>query len=639
MSLDIFVLDLETRSKDYNMREHAALEAWRVRQGKAEISSCDIRYPDGRIVQLVNDGVYEDFLNKLYHQLGKLEGKVVYAHNAVFDIGWLIASLQPQRCGPVPDVISKIQWRDSMLLYKWLINGQIAERSHFRLALQNLVEKFLDDHPDTPDFVKMKSMNVAAGENEEYWLERGTLDVKMTYALIEKVHHIVPESMRVGLMTEFKCLVPVANSWVTGFKIDKKVLEENEKYYREYKSRVAEELCKPEAMFSSPKQLGNFLFAELGIPPHELTPTGNPSTSSGSLKWMMYNANQRNNSRHADILSKILEAKDAATNYSKYVKTTIEALEHTGDGYIYSSPRLFGTYTGRMTYSNTVTNKDPDTDIRKKFKTSIAMHQIPRKATRVRKMLCAPDGFRISEFDAAAQESRLMALQSKDDTLLNIFKNGLNFHSMTGASIIGMDYDEFEKFRNEENGKGTFTESRQRGKLTNLACNFRISGRALAKQAFEKYDTMIDVSTGNHLVSTFVNSYPGVKGYWERSIMESRARGFSEALGGRRFKLSMWANERWGTESSAIMFPIQGSGAAMKEIAISELFAKLPEFNFALDLHDASFGYVKEELAEEIHKEAENILNSIDYSKYWGEKPSIDLPYDGMMGYNFADVK
>lgn len=635
--LNIGVLDIETRSKVFEMREHGGLEPWRVRHGTSEILSVD--YYDaasGKCIQLVNKDT--DFNNRLIHLLKSLEGKIVFAHNAIFDVAWLIATLQPQRCGPVPPYIKNIQWRDSMLLYKWLINGQIAESSNFSFSLPNLVKKFLADHPDTAEFVKMKSEAGIAGEDVEYWLARGTLDVKMTYELIAKVYNKVPQPMRVGMLTEFECIWPVANSWINGFRIDIDQLEANDKKYSNMKYEIAKQLGTDAGLFSSPKRLGHFLFTELGLSPHGYTPSGNAGTSKGDLMWIEYALKQSGDPKAA-LVRRILEAKEASTIYSKYVKTMKEALNHTGDGYIYSSPRLFGTYTGRMTYSNSVTHKDPDKQTKTKYKTSIAMHQIPRKAKDVRASICPPEGYDILEFDAAGQESRLMALQSRDQTLLDIFTKGLNFHSMTGASIIGMDYDEFENIRNQEKDDGPMTEARQRGKLTNLACNFRISGKALAKQAFEKYDVMIDISTGNHLVKTFSTSYNGVPDYWKKSIYDARTNGFAETYGGRRFKISNWSQERWGSESSAIMVPIQGSGASMKEIAISKLAKEIPEFNFALDLHDASFGYVLSDDAKRVFKEVEEFLNTIDYGPYWGFKPLIQLPYDGKMGQSFADVK
>ena len=474
---DYYTLDFETRAIDTKMSDHAALEPWRRRQGKAEIMSADILRPDGSVLQIVNDD-QKLFSYRLKSALEEMKGHVCFAHNATFDVAWAIADLQPDRCGAIPEFIQNIKWRDTGLLTKWLINGQVAETSHFSISLANLVKTFLPEHPDTPAFLEMKAQGVKAGENTAYWLERGTMDVKMTHALAMKLIQKVPESMRVGIMTEFECIIPVANSWITGFRIDQKLLADNHDYYLGMKSRIAKEIGVSEAMFSSPKQLGKFLFADMSLTPHSYTPTGNAGTSKGDLMWMEYKLRLAGHNDKADILRKILEAKESATIYSKYVKTTYEALAHTGDGFIYSSPRIFGTYTGRMTYSNSTTSKDFETDEKTKFKTSIAMHQIPRKAKRVRQMLLPPEGFMVGELDSAGQESRLMAIRSKDQVMLNIFQRGLNFHSMTGASIIGMEYDVFEERRKAEDGEGYYTEARQRGKLTNLACNFRIGGKA-----------------------------------------------------------------------------------------------------------------------------------------------------------------
>lgn len=627
--MEIFSLDLETRAVNPRFKDHAGLEPWRRRHGTAEIMSCDVYKPDGTSIQIVNDS-QETFTWRLRELLKELKGKTVYAHNATFDIAWLIADLQPHRCGTIPSEVNDVNWRDTGLLVKWLINGQKAETSHFSLALANLVKTFLPEHPDTADFVAMKSEGFSAGENPEYWLQRGSLDVKMTHALAMKYQLKVPVSMRQGLKTEFGCLVPIANSWITGFKVNQNKLDENEHYYREMKSEIAKTLGVSEGVFSSPKQMAALLFGTLGLIPNSRTPTGAPGTSKGDIMWLEYKLKMAGEVQKAGILRKILEAKESATIYSKYVKTMIEALEHTGDGHIYGAPRIFGTYTGRMTYSNSTL---------KKYKTGIALHQIPRKAKRVRESLEPPEGYKVSEFDAAAQESRLMAIRAQEQTMIEIFNNNLNFHSMTGSSIIGMDYEDFEESRQKENDDGPMTEARQRGKLTNLACNFRIGGAALSKQAFEKYEMMIDVPTGNHLVKTFVTKYRGVPRYWDDVVWNSRESGYTEAFGGRRFKLSDWSQYRWATESSAISFPIQGGGASMKEIAISELHKNVPEYVFALDLHDASFGYLKQEHAVEIHKAAEHCLNNIDYSKYWGFTPQVALPYDGKLGSNFAEVK
>lgn len=632
-----FTLDIETRSLDKNMVQHAALEPWRLRQGKAEITSIDVCRPDGSLIQIVHDS--DNWKERVRHLLRELKGESVYCHYTQFDVAWIIAELQSDKCGSIPQEIVDIDWRDSQLLTKWLVNGQLAEVTHFSYSLVNLVKTFLPNHPRTAEFIEMKNQKVLPGENAAYWLERGTLDVIMTQALVEHLADKLPAEQRVGIKTEFNCIVPVANSWLMGILIDQKILDTLGPDLSAERIRYAQQLNVAEAVFTSPKQLANLLYNTWGLPIIEKTPTGAPSTSADTLLWLEYRLRNSNDHEMADKVKTIVKAKNASTQLSKYVKTTYEALAHTGDGYIYGAPRIFGTYTGRFTYSNSTSSKDFEDDTRSKFKTGIALHQIPRKAKKIRQMLLPPPGHMIYEADASGQESRLMALRSKDPVMLKIFRDGLNFHSQTGAAIIGYDYYEFEENRSEEHGEGYYTEQRQLGKLTNLSCNFRIGGKALSEKAFTKYDTYMDVEKGNFLVKTFNRTYKGVPEYWNDVIWESKQLGYVEAFGGRRYKLTDWATHRWITESSAINVPIQGAGASMKEIAIKESFDKVPEALFALDLHDASFSYVKIDDAVRLGKDMDMTLNYIDYEKYWGFKPAIPLEYESMIGSNFADVK
>jgi len=385
------------------------------------------------------------------------------------------------------------------------------------------------------------------------------------------------------------------------------------------------------SIISSPKQLGNLLFNTWNLIPHSNTPTGTPSTGKDDLIWIQYKLLNAGEEELAHKMGIILEAKTIGTLISKYIKTMGEALAHTKDGYIYGSPTLFGTYTGRMTYSNATM---------KVYKTGIALHQIPRKAKDIRAMLLPPPGFKLYEADAAGQESRLMALRSKDPVMLKIFHDNLNFHSATGASIISTEYEDFEIARKAEGDDGGYyTEQRQLGKLTNLSCNYRIGGKSLSEKSFVNYDTFMDVRTGMHLVNTFNRTYEGVPKYWDDVVTESIAKGYTEEFGGRRYKLTDWSSNRWGTESSAINVPIQGAGASMKEIMIKETYEKVPEALFLLDLHDANFMLVPEDRADEIAKKLDYVLDNIQYEQYWGFEPEIPLPYESKMGVNFSEVK
>lgn len=636
---NIFSLDIETASKNRSMIQHAALEPYRIRQGHSEITSIDLIRPDRSTLQIVND-CGSEWNYRIRSLLEECKGQKVYAHNATFDIAHLIAQLQPDRMGDIPDCIKDIRWRDTMLITKWLTNGQLAEFTRFKYGLANLVNTFLPNHERTAEFVEMKAQGFKPGENKDYWLARGSLDVIMTQALAEYMESKTPASMRTGLQTEFAGLVPIANSWIMGIKVNLDKLEKVGNNFDLQMAELAKKLNLAPSVITSPKQLGNLLFNEWQLTPFSKTPTGAASTSKEDLMWIQYFLLKSGENELSEKLGSVLKYKNLSTLKSKYIKSSYEALAHTGDGFLYGAPRIFATYTGRMSYSSTTTSKDFETDENSKFKNGIAFHQMPRKNKDIREFLEPPEGYALYEADASGQESRLMALRSKDETMLKVFKDGLNFHSMTGASIIGVEYEEFmQKFEEQSAEGGYYVEQRQLGKLANLSCNFRIGGKALSEKSFTQYDTFMSVETGNYVVKAFNRTYPKVTEYWEDVVWSSKQSGYTEAFGGRRFKLNEWSTHRWQTESSAINVPIQGSGASMKEIAILETFQKVKDAKFCLDLHDANFFYVRKEIIEEKSKELDKVLNSIDYEQYWGFKPEIALPYESNFGFNFKDVK
>lgn len=631
--MDIFALDLETEPLDKSIAEVAALEPWRVRQRKAKISSVAVSGPHGYFKQIVNNGSsYDpDFVREYTELLNFLRGRTVFAHYATFDVAWSIATMQEDKTGQVPAAIKEIKWRDTMLLAKWLVNGQKAEDIGFEFNLKFLIKSFIKhDEPGAlpvAEFLEMKAESVAAGENPDYWLARGKSDTIYTRALAMFLIDKLPREQLRGYLTECSNIVPVANSWLIGLRVDKEKLDKLKPRIAVTRTRLAAKIGVATTVVSSPKQLANLLFNQWKMPVHSYTPSGSPSTAKDALMWIEYNLRLAGNIEAADRMKLVLQLKSFSTVESKYVKTMYEALSHTGDGYIYGAPKIFGTYTGRYTYSNAT---------KKVFKTGIALHQMPRKAAYIRELLLPPPGHKLIELDASGQESRLMALRSGDENMLEIFRNGMNFHAMSGAAIIGMPYPTFMDLLKTDK---MVYEYRQRGKLLNLAANFRIGAKSFSEQAFVKYEEFIDMATSNHMLSVFKRQYPGVPAYWTNVIRESKEAGYTEEFGGRRYKLSNWNEKSWVTESAALMFPIQGSGASMKNIAVHEMASKFSDVHFVLDLHDANFSVAPEDVAEERFKQMNEVLDNIDYSKYWTRPVTIPLPYEGGFGDNFGDVK
>lgn len=612
------VLDLETSSISGNLADGYALEPWRARQGKAFIMELHYLGDDGRRVLIERPS-----RPQLIEFLESIKGLEVWAHNGPFDVAWLIASIEPNKHATIPECVKNIRWRDSLLLAKWVINGQAADRTFYSFSLANLVSDACRDMEGSEEFVAFKK-GAPMDSNSKYWTDRGILDCLWTQKLVEKIYPRLLPSQHLGFVIEAACIATVANSWLIGLNVNEKKLAQLECDIHDENKRIAALVNFDISMVSSPKRMSEYLFGTMGFPVQKKTPTGAASTDVETLKLLLYELKLKQHPNVA-LMEYIMTLKTNSTTLSKYVKTVYEALARTGDGCMYPVPKMFGTNSGRFTYSNETTRG---------VKVSFAAHQIPRKEKRVREYVEAPEGSIISEYDAMGQESRIMASWSQDPVMVDIFANKKDFHSMTACGLVGYAYEDFmKKVRAEEHEA---VEYRQMGKLGNLSCNYRIGGPALSKQAFVKYDMVLGIPTANQIVNTFKRSYRGVPEYWDRAIQFSRGSGYATTAADRRYSITDWSKS-WPAEQTAISHPIQGTGAEHKLIALASVAKKIPEARFFLDLHDASFFLAPN---EECHNEIGEVLNSIDYSQYWSQcATNVPLPFEGKFGKSFKDVK
>ncbi|MCK4825780.1 hypothetical protein KA005_59075, partial [bacterium] len=128
---------------------------------------------------------------------------------------------------------------------------------------------------------------------------------------------------------------------------------------------------------------------------------------------------------------------------------------------------------------------------------------------------------------------------------------------------------------------------RQSGKVKNLSANFRCGAKKTYEQAHVNWG-MSDVTIEEvyHWNDAWKRLYKGIPNYWKEAIFKAKQRGYAETLAGRRFYIDRWIKDRWASESSAIMVPIQGTGADMKYLAIALMRMTFPELAFWGEIHD-----------------------------------------------------
>lgn len=609
-------LDIETAPVKGFPQEYA-LQPWRFKEGKAKIDCISVAKASGEAILVTNRNQFRALLKAF-------AGKELYTWKGTFDVAWLIAYGFEKEC-------RDIKWRDAMILWKWLDNSQLCERVP-KWSLADGVKRFFKDQPWCEPFIKMKKAEVHAGENDAYWETRAKLDAIMTSRIATVVLKKLDQQRIDSAMITMNGIVPVAASWVRGVTVDYSLINgiapAVTTEMAEIEKRLGclnhgDQVWTPSKVLRSSKQLGELIYGTWGLPIKKRSEkTGAPSTDKAALTYL---------ADDDDEVLEILRWRKLNTQLTKYLQSPLKARAYLESDIVHPSASMFSTYTGRYTYTSKT---------KKKYATGIALHQWPRQKE-FRALIKPRKGYKHVELDAAGQESRLMAEKSRDFNMMQVFKDGKDFHSYTGAQISGLSYEAFMKGKAEGNSAITGDHGfRYQGKFTNLSNNYRIGVKKLRVQARVQYGMNVEFMKAKSWQDAFHSSFPDVKPYWKSAIQEAKTRGYAVTMAGRRFRLVYWDKEnRWSTESSAINFPIQGAGADMKDLAIQEIDKHFPEFEFWFDLHDGLHYECPIDMPDSRIIECREMLNNLDYLKWWGVAPVVPLTWDASVGKDWANLK
>lgn len=598
----MYALDTETGPYPMPPGEDGA---WALEPYREEfyVKMLGVAGPNGykKAIHMDGDNYSADFKTEIEF----LSGKEVVCHNAIFDIAVCMRKL-----GKDNEHLRNIRWRDTSLLAKWLNNSQKDER--FSYSLRNCVDKWLPDSDEKDEFLAIKD-NIEDDYN--YWLARVLADCKLTMELHDELWQLLPKEQQRGYLIECACLHPLARGWMEGIMVDDDVVYEARVRYQAHANKILRELDIQEATLRSPAKLGKLLFVDWGLEPISFTATGKPCTSADDLK--MIGAK----SQDPRVL-RLLEAKQQLTVISKYVKGFGKAREYLNNNKIHPSPRLFNSYTGRMTYNS---------KLFKKYQVGIALHQLPRKAKIIKKALVAPPGYKFLYMDFAAQELRVMAQFSNDANMLESFNDGKDLHAVMTESIYGTSYETI--VAGNKDGIPLIVDQRNCGKLTNLSSMYRIGAKSLQAKFFTQYDKVINLREATHFLNSYKKAFRGIPRYWTTAIDSAKRTGYAASLANRRFGLKQFD---WKGESSAINMPIQGSGADLSELAIALISKAFPDLIFQIAVHDSLTWLIPDDLNELTVTE---FINNIHWDGYFEANTKLDFPLDFAYGPNLADLE
>jgi len=628
-------LDIETAPREGHPQVFA-LQPWRASENSALVTCMSVTERESQ------PGLFQP--HEIPQKLRTLAFQNCVTWNGLFDVAFLISSGYLEQ-------VKRINWFDGMLLWKWVDNCQEKEYFDPRWNLVAGVKRWLKDEPWVQHFIDLKANEPPPGQKDKYWELRAKFDAIACQMIAERCWKVLTPKQRNSATIEANCIVPVARAWLKGVITNTDLAESmipamtEEMQEIEYRLGIHNdqalhgqpEIWTASKVLSSPQQLSTLLYDTWGLPcefytdPSDRFPEGQRQSSKTALTYL------------ADLDDKALEIlrwKELNTQFTKFIQGALKTKAYLGSNVTHPGPHIFSTYTGRMTYSTRSGRKGEAA----KAKIGDPLHQWPRPKA-LRRMIQAPEGKALVEFDAAGQEARLISQLAQEATMMKVFNSPPPYddlHSYTGSKLSGMTFEAFIKGK-EQGVKAIVSERgyRYQGKFSNLSLNYRIGAKSLRRKARVDYGMNVDFLKAQSWKDTYMRTYPGIKKYWSKAIEIARTVGYAESLAGRRFGLNQWHGERkWGTEQSAINFPVQGSGGDQKELALMILTDEYPELEFTFDLHDGLFFYIDiNPQLPEIVMDARNRLNGINYMDAWGWKPSVPMPWDAKVGLNWGQSR
>ena len=309
---------------------------------------------------------------------------------------------------------------------------------------------------------------------------------------------------------------------------------------------------------NSPKQLGEILFDEIGLPPGRKTKTGY-SVAQPVLEGLR--------GAH-DAVDLVLEYRQLTKLKSTYVDS-LPAQVNPATGRIHTSYNQTIAATGRLSSTDpNLQNIPVRTELGRQVRRAFIADNRPGSRT-------FDEPSVLFGVDYSQMELRLMAHYSQDEALVEAFRNGQDIHATTAAEVFGVPLDEVT------------ANQRSTAKVVNFGIMYGMQPWGLAR------DTGMSQTEAREFIDRYKERFSGVDAFIEETIGATERNGYASTLYGRRRYLPDILTSgpaRQAAERAAINLPIQGSAADIMKLAMLDVDRKLRSDRFKslmlLQVHD-----------------------------------------------------
>jgi DNA polymerase I len=407
-----------------------------------------------------------------------------------------------------------------------------VEVEHEDPALANAARRAAAVYALSPSLVK---------ELEEMGLARLYYDVELPLA------DVLGEMEELGMPVDARTLEEVG--------------EEIEERIEELEGRIFEDVGHP-FNIGSPKQLGEVLFEEMGIPPVRKTKTG----YSTDVKVLQQLAIEH------PVAERVIAYRELAKLQGTYVDGLLKLIGD--DGRIHSTLNQTTTATGRLSSDSPNLQNIP-------VRTELG--------ARIRDAFTASSGRVLVIADYSQIELRILAHMTREPALVYSFTRGEDIHTRTASEVFDVRME------------SVTPELRRRAKMVNFGILYGISGFGLASRLGNVHPAEAD-----RYIKRYFERYPRVTEFIRETLEEAEELGYATTLFGRRRYVPELRNSNKNIrklgERIAFNARVQGTAADIIKVAMVDLQPRLRSLgaDMIMQVHDELVLDVDESAAERV---------------------------------------
>jgi uracil-DNA glycosylase family 4 len=322
---------------------------------------------------------------------------------------------------------------------------------------------------------------------------------------------------------------------------------------------------------NSPKQISTYFYGRLGLKPYKKKQGGAGATDEIAMKRLA-----RRGYEEAKLILDIRHLRKQKGTYVPVVDGKLTKIDP--DGRIRCSYNPVGTRFSRLSSSANI------------FGTGTNLQNWPHHLLA---FLLADEGYGYFSFDLAQAENRIVAYVGQVTPMIDAFESGADVHSLTGALVSGIPYDEVRQQNFEDVpchlGDGTKT-WRFWGKKANHGLNYDLGYRKFALY----YE--IPERDAKFIVESYHSAYPGVRRRFHQYVKNclSKDRTLVNLMGRHTLFLDKWEDKLFKDAYSCI--PQGTVGDVINERGLNYVYYDQKQFGdieLLTQVHDSFGGQFK----------------------------------------------